>query len=592
MKKLFLLLFLISLVADLSGQLSLKQSIFKDAREYIHNPDSRDVIIFTYSIDNSNKFIPISREITPFEGTLQSSASSIFSDYNVSKPADILARILVKRAKRKLAINFFNHFSTTIRDKKLKDLQVLFFHTYHTFDLIGDNIYDYENYIKDLRFNLHNDFKALPVRFKSLLSDKNSQIGLVLEKKANLKYIAFNSLTLLDEIKNKKNIGKAISDMNFNLNATGVDRNLMGTLSTVQLFSEAFKNHFDGNYWISEKEIDELLDNKELLKVFLGLVAAKANDNGINFNGTSLYEFMNAKADNIESFNNLLLHVRKSTSNINNTIAEHTSLVNDDDKIRSLLNYYHSLVDLFEISNDINSLFLQNDPLITKFNCMFQSINSVLLGVETADPTTSMLALVNFLTCIDNQDADFKRLLGFIKSKATFISEIQKAETTDELVDIIDKVIAPIGSWRDKRIANFNMAFDTYVGGTYLNSSDSSYFAISTPVGLSMSAGLGKWGSLTILGSILDIGPLTAFRFRNTDDLIAKIYLKELYSPGIHVSYGIGKSFIFNINGSWQKFTSLQSIDGDQNKILGIPKSGYTLGASINVPLFTLINKK
>ena len=195
----------------------------------------------------------------------------------------------------------------------------------------------------------------------------------------------------------------------------------------------------------------------------------------------------------------------------------------------------------------------------------------------------------------------------------TFMSALTEAENSDAVAAIIESYILPVGSARIKRSSTFNVALNAYIGpfigddyglhdddkdnkdedddGMNESSDSSGVYGITAPVGIGISKGLGKnskW-SIGLFASIIDIGAITSFRFKDVESDVPKIFLREIFSPGAFLS--IGLPGVISVNGGFQRASLLRKIGTDINEVA--LDYNWRLSASIvvDIPLVNFYTK-
>ena len=168
-----------------------------------------------------------------------------------------------------------------------------------------------------------------------------------------------------------------------------------------------------------------------------------------------------------------------------------------------------------------------------------------------------------------------------------------EAKTAEDVKTILQQFAAPTGSWRDKRTSGFNVSIDSYLGGSAYFADKAVRYGTSTPVGLSVSTALGKKWAVTLMASVVDLGPITSFRFSN-DTSIAKIYLKEILAPGAHLSIlvPICDCAPLTLNIGYQQYPLLTKAGDVANEVNIYKQYGWVAGINYNVPLYTIFNSK
>ena len=69
-----------------------------------------------------------------------------------------------------------------------------------------------------------------------------------------------------------------------------------------------------------------------------------------------------------------------------------------------------------------------------------------------------------------NSAAPTFKTISFIVDKSLILSQLAEAKESKDVEAVIESFAAPIGSWRDKKVAKFNLALDSYVGPGYIKS--------------------------------------------------------------------------------------------------------------------------
>src|SRR5204863_2622585 len=105
-------------------------------------------------------------------GNFITSAFSSIGGLDVTNIADGLAKFLVKRTKEELSIAFFDRFKKII--DSAKDLKTLFPQTASLLDVIGDEVYNYQNYIQNLREAFKEDIEALDKNLPGIIDNHRS----------------------------------------------------------------------------------------------------------------------------------------------------------------------------------------------------------------------------------------------------------------------------------------------------------------------------------------------------------------------------------------------------------------------------------
>ncbi len=262
-----------------------------------------------------------------------------------------------------------------------------------------------------------------------------------------------------------------------------------------------------------------------------------------------------------------------------------------------LVYYFNQGNKAIQLTKKINStLNLNINPsYLDKAMVTSQSLLDMVKGLTARQYSYGLLGLSNLIKEF-NTNKKLDPILKVLNKEVLFIAQIAEASSSDEVAAIIENFAAPVGSWRDKRNARWNVAFDSYVGlGGYwpLNVDDlNAKFGVPTPIGFSLTT---PANFFSIMGSIVDIGPMVAFRFLNDEDNVPDTYFKEIFAPGVFLSLNLdkisSKDFILKLNGGYQQFPLLEKTTVNNNEVSLVQKSGWTASVNVNIPIMTLYNK-
>ncbi|MES2798051.1 MAG: hypothetical protein V4683_18935 [Bacteroidota bacterium] len=514
---------------------------------------------------------------------------------DVTKYADGLAKFIVGRVKNELAISFFNEFTQKLNDKNVRDASVLFKNTFEELNLIGTKIYNYNTYLPVIKQNFKDDLEKLPLSIESLIEDDSSQISGQLSKIKNARYITNLSFDFVNQLDNEVFVGDALENLAITDNEIlkNTDSTLVGAFKSVQLFSMALRNNASSkdHYWLEKAKIKSLLTDSLHFRYFMGLVAQVAKNKNISFGKQSLFSTINAHANNLAQFSSLVNTIGRVTSRINEIKSSVKSKDSTGRKVELFLSYLESATNLMGMVKEIKQIVKDTpqNSSIDKFINISQSITSIYKNHVQKRYSNELLYFGELLTEINSKDNKLIDLINFISTKGQFIAQMAEAENSDEVNQILENFAAPVGSWRDKRSTKLNVAIDSYLGPSYFMTRANKW-GLSTPLGVSFTFPLNKY-QLSLMPSFIDIGPLTANRFGNEESSIEKIYLREILSPGIFISFNFGKNFPLTLNFGHQQMPLLEKV-GSTNTIAINKKWATSASINVNVPIFTVVNKK
>jgi hypothetical protein len=181
---------------------------------------------------------------------------------------------------------------------------------------------------------------------------------------------------------------------------------------------------------------------------------------------------------------------------------------------------------------------------------------------------------------------------SIILKYGTFAATIAKADNSDDVQKAIETIALPAGSSRVKRESIVNISLNAYCGlfgGRNIGSKVAyNSFGITAPVGIATSFGINHF-SYSLFVSLIDLGAITAFRFKNDTTTVSKILLKDIVSPGLFVSWGL-RNCPISINAGCQLTPLLSSVsssvNGSESRMFR-----FTIGLCVDIPVLNLYNR-
>ncbi|MEM9546843.1 MAG: hypothetical protein AAGA77_12765 [Bacteroidota bacterium] len=577
-------------------------NIYYDALVMLEGSNAqKQIIIHKYQLDLdslSNTFLSsFSANLAGLQSANAGQEAKNFAEsdamgIDITQFADGFAKFIASRFKKELTIAFFNRFKATLNNPKLHDLTALFKNTAGELELIDDQFTQYQAYLTSLRESMEYDCQLLPERLQELVESPTSQLNEALNKYPNFQFVLDNVLLFGIDLRDSVNAGKALASLDFSksFGPNPVDKNLRGGFETIQLISESLRNietDSTDSYWITNKEIDGLITNDKLFKIFLGLLAQKAKLDRINLSDGSLYSILNSKTT-IE-LEGLIESIITSIQDIEGIYNANPSAIPDDNKYITALRYFDAASDLINTSDHLEPLLSTSQAKkLNVYNGFADDINSMTRSFVTKKYSIGLLYVSRILSKVDSTSSALKEINTIIGNQGLFIAQMAEAENSDDVAAILENFAAPIGSWRDKRIAQWNIAIDSYIGpALYSVKDDGTRAAFSTPIGASVTF---PWNNFTLFLSAFDIGPVTSFRLTNDTSQVANIYLKEIVAPGAFISVNFGQSFPLTLNVGYQRFPLLEKVGETQNNINVTRRDGFAGSIVMNIPLFTIYN--
>lgn len=545
------------------------------------------------------------------------SAVNAVSGIDVTNIANGITEFMIKRAKEELTIAFFNKFETFANNHPA--FSELFPQT--TKNLSHLLSYSYPSMLPALRSGFNSDLNALPGNIGNVLNDTSIQKFLQNYPEVS---VAVRAIYLADQVASKNlSINDALKNLATctefkNAKAGSEFKNLANAINLMYIISnsliEPAQTNVSGN-WITADEFKAMSANGTLL-LYLGLLEQTINAANITFtNGTATIPLA-PQLDKLEgdiakaqSVINDFLQVTATADQLKNDIIykknNHIAVTKDD--INNYVNQGLTLVDMgFDMAAKIDA-----DIKPGTYEPILKDAVAVYQNVSNADYPQAVVNTIDLLSVsIDlkgaNATAEIKNLqsvVNDINKYGLFIANMINAKSGDDVESVIESTVLPVGSSSVKKNSSFNFAVQSYLGVHYLTgapklpvqSAWGDNFGVSAPIGLSVSYGLKKWGSVSFFGSLFDLGAIADYQLKT--DSAAKtttkdyqVKLGQIVSPGAFLVYGIGGNIPLSVGFGYQYGPGLGKINTDGTTVVNNPSGRWQIFLSVDIPLFNLVN--
>jgi hypothetical protein len=515
--------------------------------------------------------------------------------------ADGIGKFLADRTKEEINIAFFEKF----RDLLLAypELNHMFPSTHKYLGVVS--AYEYSNMLTTLRQAFERDLKNLVHNMASLSSLKISDcdkcktqkqksacrnrvsvIKKSFETQAGQATAA--ALLITDGVINKLNPADIIRHIGNNEAIVNGHTDLGNILELLGILSESIR-HADANQnWVSKVEFASLSSNSTARHIYLGLVYQKIKSCEIKIADRDISGLLDtAKTSN----NKLIVYLNKfielgTTLQSSYTKAQNDTIGSTESKIKSTIAALKSLSDFTGVAVNFKDVNPNIAYLPKHINYVFTLTSGGLEITQNILDKNYSAAVLSSLLMVDSilQTEKYQTVKGKINVSGdledttlvninfkrnflrygTFFANVIKAENSDDVKKAIQSVALPPGSSSIKKTTNFNISLQAYTGfsggreianlktpasqGVFFNA-----LSVYAPVGIAFSTGLkshknpaNKYnaGSLTAMFSIIDVGAIFAYRFKDPGSTLGdsvKIRLENIFAPGANIIYGIPK---------------------------------------------------
>ncbi|MCB0642041.1 MAG: hypothetical protein KDC44_10395 [Phaeodactylibacter sp.] len=195
--------------------------------------------------------------------------------------------------------------------------------------------------------------------------------------------------------------------------------------------------------------------------------------------------------------------------------------------------------------------------------------------------------------------AIFNEFIYCFLEYGNLIASIALAENGGQVKAAIRATALPVGGSSVKKHSGFNVAVNGYLGYYYRPFEDTTLVALGdsltgftrrhgvyAPIGISLSTGLGKAGSLTAYGGLLDLGAIVSFRLEDGAS-VPEVRLVNIFSPTVQLIYGFPYDLPFSLGAGWQWLPG----NSDQSSGLGF-NTAFHLFLGVDIPLYHIYNEK
>lgn len=634
------------IIEILNKYLKEPASTLTELKQKLTNENNRFLIKFFEGLENVATFIP--EDVEPVQAPKVAPVG-----LSVTKLAEGMAKFLVERVKEELSTAFFKRFQKDIIDNpEYEILHVLFPQTKNMLKKIDKEIYKFSSYIQVLREAFEKDLSNIYSNFRQLLDEEvfrelfqnNEKVNVLIE-------IVKLALSITDELSMKVHPadileGLDLDDLEI---AAGDDNmlitNLCSSIKLLRFFSRSLKsipesNNDKGRYWVDFKSLKKLIDKGEennkykTFKIYLGLLYQDAKDIEFHFkSGTKKFGvILNKICDEIDpenskntsqgnqtelkksSLDNLmkLISVVRSFGSkvdfINNHVIELSKKKDEGKKIdyNDYYKFYNATLDLVEYTHDIYGILKDQisndsgstlDSEIKKYVNVARALGNIYLDINHRNYSS---VVFNAVSVFDEILPGKKEIRAKILKYGSFMAAVTKAENSDQVKEAIKSVALPAGSYSIKRNSSYNISLNAYVGMAYSSELSKGEKKISNslyvwaPIGVAFS--IGNWciGSVSIFLSIIDLGAVTAYRFKSEEEqeeqYIPDFTLKNIIAPGLHLVLGI-KKLPISIGGGIQYGPQIRKIVETENNLIKPNALRFSVFIAVDIPLLNFYTK-
>ncbi|HEY9049057.1 MAG TPA: hypothetical protein VIN08_24320 [Ohtaekwangia sp.] len=233
---------------------------------------------------------------------------------------------------------------------------------------------------------------------------------------------------------------------------------------------------------------------------------------------------------------------------------------------------------------------------------MLASKKSELRKLNVNGIISRAIALIN----IDS----LQKIIPEISKYGLFIANVANAKTPEEVQQVIEAAVLPVGSSSIKKNSQFNVSVQSYLGaywssnaGGAIDRAWNSKFGVIAPIGISASYGFKKWGSASVFATLLDLGAIVDYHLKydsvstgGTKTVATsknyQIKLGQIFSPGGYIVYGLPFNLPLSIGFGGQYGPGLSKIEADGRTVVDNPYWRWSAFLAVDIPLFNIFNRE
>lgn len=560
-------------------------------------PDNGDTTLIAKIIRSNNhlnklldsKLDDIKKYLTPSSQKLKDHVAGADNDgtpatgidalslFPPKKIADGLGSFIAERFKEELTQRYLQAFRDTIilNDHKYQ-YSVLMPRTFVAL-VQYNNVFDYRSLMTTLKEAFKDDLDNLAPN-ALLFAEKLKSLGHIPMRDDHFYLMHYLSDFIVNRIPEGQSLTSLVSGISAYAYKEKLDPNVFGYMHLAGILSS---NLVTNVAEVNAENLNRLLLNPRRLTAFSGLLLEKEKETlqSLSVNSQPALELLNNNIDVIEKLVTTVKELRIAFALFNGSEKSAGDVARLSLKampaIQKLLTLFNTMP-----SNDITQVFLT----------VSRAINIYDLGSEQKYG----LVITEALSMFTDLGLSESAFLFTFKKYGLFISNVAQAENAQQVKEALDIAALPVGSYKIKRNAFFDISFNAYPGlaaGVEFRSgvpgqnikTTNPILAFTAPVGLGFSWGQvkdkdatdgdstinqfeirelrnGKWKSLSSTGrshtlffSFLDVGAITSFRLIDDDtETLPDFNWNNILAPGVYylngwknspVSMGIGVQY-------------------------------------------------
>ncbi|MCP4438130.1 MAG: hypothetical protein GY810_04230 [Aureispira sp.] len=524
-----------------------------------------------------------------------------------------LTDFLVKRTKQELTIAFFRDFQKIVSESD--EMKYLFPSTTKVLLKIGEDIYQFKAFWEVLRESFLKDLENLVYHLDDYIQNSKRIESL------SIKYMMsdfFKIIELFYEQTTPAEVIHYLSEDAYLHNLTPLDDTakfipvIQSSFKILGLLSESIEDADKNGYWADPRLISKMLKDTITRDLYLGLVYEKGKEIAVgeqtlgdhlaSLRGHSVRcrAFINKLFTFIEKGRKLKRvadgmrrrDLERKRSKGANPVTEAEKEMEYDEYFDFTQGICEMALYAYDFKKELLGSSNNEDSLVYKYIGIIHDLNSMGLSIRKQHFTS---ALISSLFIIEKllPEGKFHCERKILMKYGTFIATAVNAKTAAEVSDAIAAFALPPGGSAIKKYSKFSIALNAYVGlsagqEVLKNIGPKTYYAVTTPIGVSFNWGFKNYGAIGIMASVFDIGALTSFRFQDDSvNELPDLKFENVLAPGGYLVYNLPK-YPLSLGVGAQLGPNLRSVKDNNLNIS--TTSGWRWGAflAVDIPMVSI----
>lgn len=370
-------------------------------------------------------------------------------------------------------------------------------------------------------------------------------------------------------------------------------RNIVNAMNYSSFILNSFIDNRSDSHFATREQLDSLFQDNDRKQIFLGLLYQKFA-NKIAVKNLDVY---------VDRYYLLLEDLQLQKRHIQNTRKKAANRYEVSEAYLPAVKTTYDLLTTglnVEVQGDTTLLSQTEVKELENIAEQTYGLSRNTYYREYNDAVFNASSLMDYMLEDQKESKPYQKLKKDFLQYGIFIANVLQARSPAEVKAAIRMVAMPPGSSQAKKESTFDISINSYFGfyggQEILLSPDvgedamSYTYGLTCPVGLTLSTGLRRFGSVSIFMPIFDLGAVAAFRIETGQAVnVPAFSIQNLASPGAYLVYGF-PNYPFSLGGGVQYGPQLRKVTRNGVEIESAAYR-YSIALTVDIPLFNLYNR-